>query len=129
VAFLAVYAGIVNNRALPRFVRFSAMQAVMLDILLIIPQILLQGFGGGKVGALSGAAAAARYGGAGAGGSGDVLADVGRQLYETTNNTVFFFVVACVAYGMGGALVGVPARLPLVAEAADSQVREDPGGF
>jgi len=137
VAFLAVYAGIVNNRSLPRFVRFSAMQAVMLDILLIIPQIVLQGFGGGKVGALNGAAAAARYGGgagalagAAGGGGGDVLADVGRQLYETTNNTVFFFVVACVAYGMGGAVVGVPARLPLVADAADSQVRDEgPGGF
>jgi hypothetical protein len=125
VAFLGVYAGIVNNRSLPRFVRFSAMQAVMLDILLIIPQIVLQGFGGGKVGAMGGAAAAARYGGFGDGGG----FDLGRQLYETTNNTVFFFVVACVAYGMGGALVGVPARLPLVAEAADSQVREDPGGF
>lgn len=128
VAFLGVYAGIVNNRSLPRFVRFSAMQAVMLDILLIIPQILLQGLGGGKVGALGGAAAAARYGG---GGFDDAsgLEQIGRQLYETTNNTVFFFVVACVAYGMGGAFVGLPARLPLVAEAADSQVREDPGGF
>jgi hypothetical protein len=123
VAFLGVYAGIVNNRSLPRFVRFSAMQAVMLDILLIIPQIVLQGFGGGRVGAMGGAAAAARFDAASGG------FDLGRQLYETTNNTVFFFVVACVAYGMGGALVGVPARLPLVAEAADSQVREDPGGF
>lgn len=126
VAFIAVYAGIVNNASLPRFVRFSAMQAVVLDILLIIPQILLQGLGGGKVGALGGAAAAERFGGFGDGSGG---LDIGRQLYETTNNTVFFFVVACVAYGVGGAFVGVPARLPLVAEAADSQVRDDgPGG-
>jgi hypothetical protein len=127
VAFLSVYAGIVNNRSLPRFVRFSAMQAVMLDILLIIPQILLQGLGGGRVGALNGAAAAARFGG----GVSDAspLESVGRQLYETTNNTVFFFVVACVLYGVGGAFVGVPARLPLVAEAAESQVGGgDPGG-
>lgn len=121
VAFLGVYAGIVNNRSLPRFVRFSAMQAVMLDILLIIPQIVLQGFGGGRVGALGGAAAASRFEGGLAGGGAGAF-DLGRQLYETTNNTVFFFVVACVAYGVGGALVGVPARLPLVAEAADSQV-------
>jgi hypothetical protein len=121
VAFLGVYAGIVNNRSLPRFVRFSAMQAVMLDVLMIIPQILLQGFGGGKSAALGGAAAAARFDSS--------SLDLGRQLYETTNNTVFFFVVACVAYGVGGAVIGVPARLPLVAEAADSQVREDPGGF
>lgn len=35
VFFLVVYNGIVNNRNLGRFARFNAMQAVLLDILLM----------------------------------------------------------------------------------------------
>jgi hypothetical protein len=35
VIFLAVYSGIVNNRNLDRSVRFNAMQAVLLDILIM----------------------------------------------------------------------------------------------
>jgi hypothetical protein len=35
VAFFAVYLGIINNQSLSRFVRFSAMQAVLLDIILM----------------------------------------------------------------------------------------------
>lgn len=38
LVFLGVYSGIVNNQSLPRFVRYNAMQAVLLDVLLIIPQ-------------------------------------------------------------------------------------------
>lgn len=33
--FLGIYNGIVNNQNLPRFVRYNAMQAVLLDILLM----------------------------------------------------------------------------------------------
>jgi hypothetical protein len=35
IVFLAVYSGIVNNYNLGRFIRFNAMQAVLLDILLM----------------------------------------------------------------------------------------------
>ncbi len=35
IIFLAVYNGIVTNQNLPRFVRFNAMQAVLLDVLLM----------------------------------------------------------------------------------------------
>ncbi len=35
VIFLVVFNGIVNNQELPRFVRFNAMQAVLLDVLLM----------------------------------------------------------------------------------------------
>mgnify|MGYP001807154061 CR=1 FL=1 len=35
LVFLAIYAGIVNNQGLPRFVRYHAMQAVLLDVLLM----------------------------------------------------------------------------------------------
>ncbi len=35
VVFFAVYLGIVNNQSFSRYVRFNAMQAVLLDILLV----------------------------------------------------------------------------------------------
>lgn len=33
--FLGVYSGIVNNRSLSRYIRYNAMQAVLLDILIM----------------------------------------------------------------------------------------------
>lgn len=55
--------------------------------------------------------------------------ELGMQLYVGAYNTIFLFVAVSVAYGMGSCIVGQTARLPLVAEAADSQVRDSPGGW
>ncbi|GIL86018.1 hypothetical protein Vretimale_9059 [Volvox reticuliferus] len=100
LVFLAIYNGIVNNTSLPRFVRYHAMQAVLLDVLLIIPQVILN----------------------------DVWKapsdELGLQAYILAYNTLFLFTAVCSAYGMGSSLVGLTARLPLVAEAADYQVRD-----
>ena len=38
-------------------------------------------------------------------------------------NTIFLFLFACVAYGVGSCMTGQTARLPLVGDAADAQVR------
>ncbi|KAF8063676.1 TIC20-V [Scenedesmus sp. PABB004] len=95
--FLAVYSFIVNNASLSRFVRVNAMQAVLLDILLIIPQVLLDDVVHPPAG-------------------GPALA-----AYVSSSNTIFIFVAVCVAYGMGSCAVGQTPRLPLVAEAADTQ--------
>jgi hypothetical protein len=45
------------------------------------------------------------------------------QVYVTLYNTIWLFVFFCVAYGVGSCLTGQTARLPIVAEAADAQVR------
>ncbi|KAG2452168.1 hypothetical protein HYH02_003200 [Chlamydomonas schloesseri] len=100
LVFLAIYSGIVNNTSLPRFVRYHAMQAVLLDVLLIIPQVILNDLWKAPTDPL------------------------GLQAYITAYNTLFLFTSICAAYGMGSSLVGVTARLPLVAEAADAQVRD-----
>ncbi|GFR41757.1 hypothetical protein Agub_g2513 [Astrephomene gubernaculifera] len=100
LVFLAIYNGIVNNTSLPRFVRYHAMQAVLLDVLLIIPQVILNDVWKAP---------------------GD---EVGLQAYILAYNTLFLFTAVCSAYGMGSSLVGLTARLPLVAEAADAQVRD-----
>eukprot|EP00879_Flechtneria_rotunda_P003855 GHRR01004095.1.p1 GENE.GHRR01004095.1~~GHRR01004095.1.p1 ORF type:complete len:226 (+),score=37.11 GHRR01004095.1:287-964(+) len=105
ILFLAVYSFIVNNQNLSRFIRINAMQAVLLDVLLIIPQVLMD----------------------------DVVhpppGGAGLQLYESGTNTIFLFVAVCVAYGMGSCAVGQTPRLPLVAEAANQQIKDGPSGF
>jgi len=39
VAFLGLFLFVVRNKKLPRFVRFNTMQALLLEIILIFPQI------------------------------------------------------------------------------------------
>ena len=41
------------------------------------------------------------------------------QLY----NAIFLFLLVCVTYSVGSCLMGRTARLPLVGDAADAQVR------
>jgi hypothetical protein len=99
IIFFAVYSGIVNNQNLSRFVRYNAAQAVVLDILLILPQVILNTlFKQPEDG-------------------------IPLQMYMSTYNTVFLFVAVCSAYGIASCAVGQSPRLPLVADAADSQVR------
>ncbi|GBF92318.1 hypothetical protein Rsub_05520 [Raphidocelis subcapitata] len=102
LVFLGVYSLIVNNQNLSRYTRYNAAQAVVLDILLIIPQLLLDTAGSMRGGGIGG---------------------LGTELYITSSNTVFLFAAVCAAYGMGACAVGQMPRLPLVADAADSQVR------
>ena len=47
----------------------------------------------------------------------------GLQIYVTIYNTIFLFLFVCVAYGVASCLSGRTARIPLVADAADAQVR------
>jgi hypothetical protein len=54
---------------------------------------------------------------------------LGSQLYVAASNTLFLFIAVCAAYGMGACAVGQTPRLPLVASAADSQIRDGPSGF
>ncbi|KAL7228139.1 hypothetical protein ACSBR2_006955 [Camellia fascicularis] len=50
VAFFALYLGVVRNPSLSRYVRFNAMQAVVLDVLLVIPLLLQRIFNPGRAG-------------------------------------------------------------------------------
>ena len=75
------------------------MQAVLLDIILILPGLLESVF---KFRPMGGP---------------------GLQLYISGYNTIFIFIFACVVFGIGSCLAGKNARLPIVAEAADAQIR------
>ena len=97
VCFFGLYLGVVNNARVARFARFSAMQAVLVDILLVLPRLLeslasppAQGWG--------------------------------LKAYITAQNSIWVLVAATVVYGIASALLGKVARVPFVAEAADAQI-------
>lgn len=95
--FLTLYFAVVRNQqAFSRFVRFNAMQAVVLDVLLIFPDLLAQSF--------------APSGG------------VGFDIFQSMESTVFLFLLVSLVYGGGACLLGKTPRLPIVADAAERQV-------
>ncbi|KAL3160671.1 hypothetical protein ABBQ32_010586 [Trebouxia sp. C0010 RCD-2024] len=96
--FFAVYLGIINNQNFSRYCRFNAMQAVLLDIVLILPGLIENVLRPPSSGP-------------------------GLQAYISLYNSIWLFVFVCVAYGVGSCLIGQTPRLPFVADAADQQIR------
>lgn len=72
VSFLLIYYFIVQNQSFSRFVRFNAMQAVMLDIVLIFPSLVEMVVGRPSSGAM-------------------------LNIYIMFYNTIWIFVLACVS--------------------------------
>lgn len=96
IAFFSLYLLVVRNPSISRYVRFNAMQAVVLDVLLILPTLVERTF--------------APRGG------------LGFELLVIFYNTVFLFLVACFLFGVVSCILGKTPRLPIVADAADAQV-------
>ncbi|MCO5546961.1 hypothetical protein L7F22_000400 [Adiantum nelumboides] len=94
--FFGLYFLVVRNPNVSRYVRYNTMQAVMLDVLLILPS-LVEGIYHPQSG-------------------------VGLEILVVFYNTIFFYLVACFLIGSGSCLLGKTPRLPLVADAADAQV-------
>lgn len=98
--FFGLYFGVGQNKKLSQFLRYNAMQAIVLDVLLILPDVagsLFNGINGPPTGG------------------------PGLELKILFENTVFIFVYLCVAYGSFSALGGKSVKLPLVGEAAEMQ--------
>ncbi|KAL0306256.1 UNVERIFIED_CONTAM: protein -v, chloroplastic [Sesamum radiatum] len=96
LVFLTLYFVVVRNPNFSRYVRFNTMQAIVLDVLLIFPDLLERSF-------------SPRDG-------------VGLDLMMSLDSTVFLFLLVCLIYGSSSCLLGQLPRLPLVADAADRQV-------
>ncbi|EFJ44968.1 hypothetical protein VOLCADRAFT_64140 [Volvox carteri f. nagariensis] len=98
IAFFGLYIGVVNNPRFSRFVRFNAVQAILLDILLALPRLLET-----------------------------VLTPPasgwGAQLYIQSQSFIWVFTTMWVAYGVVSSFLGQWARIPFIAEAADQQIR------
>ncbi|CAA7407770.1 unnamed protein product [Spirodela intermedia] len=95
--FFTLYFAVVRNPgSFSRFVRFNTMQAIVLDVLLIFPDLLERSF-------------SPREG-------------VGLDLVMSLDSTVFLFLLVSLLYGSSSCLLGQLPRLPIVAEAAERQV-------
>ncbi|KAJ4721574.1 protein TIC 20-v, chloroplastic [Melia azedarach] len=97
VAFFALYLGIVRNPSFSHYVRFNSMQAVTLDVLLVVPLLLTRIFNPGRAG-------------------------IGFKLMVLGHNAVFVFSSFCFVYGLVSSLLGKTPYLPFVADAAGRQI-------
>ena len=93
IAFFALYLGVVNNPNFSRYVRYNVMQAILVDILLILPTVAESLTGAGS-----------------------------NALLESVDSTSFLFVMACFGYAVPQCFQGKLPRLPLVADSVDRQV-------
>ncbi|TKY65336.1 TIC 20-II [Spatholobus suberectus] len=93
VAFFALYLGVVRNPSLPRYVRFNAMQAVTLDVLLVVPLLVHR-----------------------------IFSPAPGPLVVWSSNAVFVFSLVCFLYGVASCVVGRTPHLPFVADAASRQI-------
>ncbi|KAH7688979.1 hypothetical protein IHE45_03G064600, partial [Dioscorea alata] len=95
--FLTLYFAVVRNpSAFSRYVRFNTMQAIVLDVLLIFPDLLERTF--------------------------NPRGGVALDFVMSLDSTVFFFLLVSLVYGSTSCLLGQLPRLPIVADAAERQV-------
>lgn len=94
VFFLLLFL-VVRNDNIDRFIRFNTMQAILLDIILIIGQVILQILGQA----------------------------LGSLLLATLANTIFLGIVIAVGYSIIQTARGVYAEIPTISDAVHMQVR------
>ena len=96
IIFFILYLAVVRNEKISHFIRFNTMQAILLDILLVLCGLLLQ----------------------------ILLPALGKNLLtETLLNVVFLGTVAACFYSMVQSLLGRYAEIPTLSEAVHAQVR------
>nr|QKY65050.1 chloroplast protein import component Tic20-II [Passiflora pittieri] len=97
VAFFALYLGVVKNPSFSQYVRFNAMQAVTLDVLLVLPLLFAQIFNPGR-------------------------SELGFKIFAWGHNVVFLFSCSCFVYALVSSALGKTPYLPFVGDAAGRQL-------
>nr|QKY65057.1 chloroplast protein import component Tic20-II [Passiflora contracta] len=97
IAFFALYLGVVKNPIFSQYVRFNAMQAVTLDVLLVLPMFFAQIFQPGRSG-------------------------LGFKIFAWGHNLVFLFSCLCFVYASVSSILGKTPYLPFVGDAAGRQL-------
>ncbi|MEG4859035.1 hypothetical protein QUB75_15855 [Microcoleus sp. K1-B6] len=95
IIFFALYLGVVRNENISHFIRFNAMQAILLDIVLILCRLVLPIFEVPQVAFIA----------------------------ETLNNMVFLGAFAAFVYAVVQSLLGRYAEIPPLSDAVYMQVR------
>jgi Chloroplast import apparatus Tic20-like len=94
--FLLLYLGVARNERISRFIRLNVMQAILVDIILVICSLILP------------------------------ILNRGLSLQfltETLDNTLFFGMLGLFGYAVVQSLRGLKADVPGITEAADVQIR------
>ena len=95
IIFFVLFLAVVRNSNISHFIRFNALQAILIDILLILVRLV----------------------------SGFVLGGIGiRLLVETLFNVVFLGGLAACLYAIVQSALGRYAEIPTISEAAYSQL-------
>ena len=94
--FFALFMFVVRNEKIIHFIRFNAMQAILLDIVIFLCSIFLRIL--------------------------DPIPGAGFAI-ETLANTIFLGIVAAVVYSVFQSLMGRYAEIPAISEAVYMQVR------
>ena len=95
IIFFALYLGVVRNENISHFIRFNAMQAILLDIVLMLCRLVLQILEGPQVAFIA----------------------------ETLYNMVFLGAFAAFVYAVVQSLLGRYAEIPPLSDAVYMQVR------
>ena len=98
ISFFAIYMGIAENRTLSRFVRFNGMQAIILDVCLVLPGMIEYVLSPGR------------------------LSGVAFEMYRMCYNCVWLFVLVAFCLAAVGCLSGQMYKLPFIGDAADMRV-------
>jgi len=96
IVFFALFLLVVRNESINHFIRFNAMQAILLDIILILCRFILGLFGSALGGGL---------------------------IIETIYNVIFLGMIAAVVYAVVQSVMGRYAEIPTLSDAVYMQVR------
>lgn len=96
IIFFALWLGVVRNARISHFIRFNTMQAILIDIAIILFGLILQVI---------------------------VIGSGGGLIATTLSNVIFLGVLIACIYSMIQSALGSYAELPSISEAAYSQVR------
>lgn len=95
IIFFALFMLVVRNENIPRFIRFNTMQAILIDILLVLCSLILGILGAGLQG----------------------------FIIETLYNMIFLGVLAAVFYSIVQCALGRYPEIPTISDAVNMQVR------
>lgn len=98
ISFFAIYMGLAENKQMSRFVRFNAMQAIIVDVCLVLPGMIEYAFSPGRLGG------------------------VAMEMYKLCYNCVWVVVLASFCLAAVGCLGGQMFKLPFVGDAADMRI-------
>lgn len=94
IIFIALFAGVIRNTNISHFIRYNAMQAILIDILLILVNLI----------------------------TGILLGGLGQLFTETLYNAIFLLTIIACGYSIFQSATGKYADLPGISEAVKGQV-------